>query len=620
MAATISINPLNINYKQFDAAPTAVLITFSNLSYSVISFGNVPNWLVITDITQVDSTTATAIFAIKPTESSALSASLYTAVLEVLSPKADPVSLEDVYFKEADFTINLTITETVLLAVTPANISFNYTISGALPSGKLAQIVSENAWTIVTSAAWISSSVTTGSNNGSFSVSVDPYGLATGTHTGTVTVDDGSSTKIINISLVVSAGNTVDDYLYVAPTELDFVKNIGSLFNPIKSISLNSSEVWTAVSSETWLVLSKTTGSSGSDLISVSIDATGLLEGLYVAEVAVTAGTILRKTYVTLLLNTSTVNIPDNGLLYFSEEDVDLKAVTDTLSLLYNKKAPYIKGVASVNIGTECKNMIKSAELPDVYTSKRATLLKPAVLSFNGYEKNYFTSVVLDAVERNSLYFLNGKTPSTPNKLTYVPSEITVSRKAILALHIYKTIKPGAIVISGAVNKTITADESANSNIYTAFINLNELNINELDVLTISFDFLQIKVKIKEEAAESILLAFENEWQLPEFFELSGGLSISNNANFATQKTQKEADIYEKIYEAKPNETFSLYTGYIESEEEVKWLEKILSSKRMYLYLNHKKLEVIPTFRNLEVYQTREHQYDYKLTFKKAFV
>jgi hypothetical protein len=633
--AVISVNPLNLVYKQYDQQPASVLITFSNLQNNVLSFGSVPDWLSVFDITAIDSKTAKAYFRINSfIEANPFPEGSYSFVLDVFSEREFD-EVHGGFWNEGTLNVNLEYTETNILSVSPENIFFNYTQGGALPENKVVYVDSENTWSVVTSAAWISASISSGANNANFNVIVDPFGLSTGTQNGTIAIDDGTVTKIINITFVITDENTADNYLYASPNEMEFIKNIGSFYNSTKNISLNSSENWNAVSSEAWLLISKLSGSSGSDQIIVSLDTDALEAGVYAAEIEIIAGTIIRKTYVALHLGVSIIVLPDSNSLYFADDnvelklssenensylEVDFKSATKDFALLYKKKAAYIHGTATLNVGKESINIIKSTPLIDIYTNRITSFLKAAVFSFTGYEKNYFTSVVLDSFERNTLFFLNGKTPEISNKLTYIPKEITVSRVAVIALSIYKTTAPGSVLISGAITKEITINEAIDTNIYTAIINLSNYNLNYLDVLVLNFDSVNVTVRIREEEAESVLLVYENEWQLPEILELTGGLIIEYNADFSTQKIQKTNEIHEKIYAADPSQSFSLETGFVESAAEVSWLKKILYSKQMYLFIEGKKIEVIPTFKSLETYKTRENQKNFRLTFKKSLV
>ncbi|QQV91378.1 BACON domain-containing protein [Polaribacter phage Leef_1] len=629
--ADISVNPLNFTYKQFDSEPDSVVIRFSNLTSTNVSFGNLPSWLIDAPVLVVDATTVDVPFFLVTNAANQLSTGTYQGFVDVVSETDDNGITS--YKNEGVINVYLYFTESIVLSVTPENIDFNIDTGADNPTGKIVQVFSENSWLVSSSNAWLTTSTTNGSNNGSFTVNVDATGLSDATNLGVITVDDGVSIKNINVSLLISDGNTPEDFLYLAPQELEFVKNIGSSYNPTKSISLSSSESWTATSSESWLVLNKLTGSSGSDVINISIDEGVLEAGTYAGEIALIAGNKIRKTFVKLFLSEILVEIPENGKLYFVEDnlrirlssenttsflEVDFKTTAKNKILQYSKKAPYVDGESYVEVGNECVDIIEADEIPETITSKVLTMLQPAVINCDVYEKDYFTASVFSNYKVNSLSFLNGYTPIVENKLTYIPNTITLSRKGVIALHTYKTVNPGNIYITGAITKTITVNEAAESNVYSCFVNLSEFNLSETDVIKINFDFLEINVRIREEASESIMLCFENEWQLPELFELTGAAAINGTGVYSTQEVQTSTNVHERIYQTESSKEFTVYTGFIESAEEVVWLNKILDTTKMFLFIDGKKIEVIPTFKTLPIYQTREHQKNFKLTFKNA--
>lgn len=635
-----SPNPLNITYKKYDAPPASFLVTFDLLFNNDIQFGisgipSLPSWIIASDITVVDANTVTALFTLKTGAANSLAAGDYNVdvnVYSVIDPP-DP-NYGDLYLNGV-LRLNLTLEDTQILIVTPDTLTFNYVPGDSVPASKIIQITSENSWTITKDQGWVSTSVNSGSNNDSFSVTVDPTGLSVGTHTGIITVDDSSETKQITVTLLISDGNTGTDYLYVSPSEVDFIKTIASSFNPTKTIALNSSASWTALSSETWLLLSAVSGSSGSSIITLSLDVTNLIKGFHNAILTVTSGQIIRTVYISLHLNNSQLSVPDNGGLYFSDDtneiiltsdnvnailEVDFNAVVGAASYLYQKSAPYIKGTSTVNIGSETNRFLKATAPSDTITSKITTLIQPATIGFSAYEKDYFTGKVYSDINRNTLYFFNGKTPLITDKFSYLPSEITVSKNAIICLHAFKLVPLTSIEITGAITQTISTSDAANSNVYTAFINLSEYNLKPLQSITITFDTFSVLVRIKETPAESVHLAFENEWQLPEFIELTGGLEINGSSKYYTQQIQQKTNILEQIYRTEASETFSIYTGWLESQSEIDWLHKIFNSKQFWLYVQGEKIEVIPTVRNLNRYKTRDYQKNYKLTFRKAIV
>lgn len=630
--AGIIFDNLAFNYKQFDTAPDPINVDLSEIAEQKISFGNVPSFVDIRVLTETANTFIIKV-SVKEAVASDFLGGTYKNSIDVFSETN--INGSPSYFKEGTINIDLTIIETVLLAVSQENVLFSYQSGGAVPNGKIIQITSENNWTVSTSNPWLSTSVASGYGNGSFTISVDPTNLTDSTNLATVNVYDGFTTVIINVTLSISDGNTSEEYLYLSPSELDFIKNKNSSFNPTKTLYLNSSGNWIATTSASWLKLSNTSGSAGTDNIIVSIDVTLLNVGVYSSEIIINSNNRVKKTYVSLSLTKSEFSIPDSGNLYFSQDDVsillnsenenavlevDFNLEATDVSKLYQKRAPYYNSKATVNVGEECVEFIKPLDFDVPIVSKITSIINTAIINFTAYEKNYFNSNVIVDFTRNNLNFLNGKTPEIENKLNYVPSLITVSRKGVIALHIYKKIDPGNIYISGSITKTITFNDAVNSNIYSAFINLADFNLNPLDVITINFDEIATTLRIREDEAESVLLVFENEWQLPEIIELTGGLEVKDDAFYATQKIQVGKNIVEQIYNTQPSESFSIFTGFIESDAEIKWLSKIRNSEKIYLIINEEKIEVIPTFKSLPVYKTREHQKNFRLTFKKAIV
>ncbi len=123
-----------------------------------------------------------------------------------------------------EILININITEPVILNATPEALTFTYELGSSVPSAKMIQITSENNWSVSENCNWLSLSKQTGSNNGSFSVSVTPAGLNMGTHTTDITVKDGVTTKVIPVKLIVSEPQTGGEYLYVTPQQLNFVR------------------------------------------------------------------------------------------------------------------------------------------------------------------------------------------------------------------------------------------------------------------------------------------------------------------------------------------------------------------------------------------------------------
>lgn len=628
--ATINPNSISFTYKQYDTAPVGQLVTVTNMIVpGYFSLSNVPSWLtILSENVEDDMYSENVIFTVNTSVANTLSPGSYTAIILFMSAdQADKAQ------NEGYLTVNLEVEKTVQISVSSLNVTFNHTIGAANPEGKLIQVTAENNWTVSKSEAWVIVTPDAGSNNGFFNITVETSGLAAATHSATVIVSDGITSVEIDVSLLVSDGNTVDDYLYVAPNDLDFTRNIGASFSKTSTVSVNSSAAWIATVSAPWITLNKTSGSAGTDTVEVATDISSIPAGNYVGEVIFTKDNFIKKVYVALQVSESITNAPINGEIYFAKDlikvimssgnansflQVDFNATLAAGNSVYYKKTPFIKGVATAIIGEESVNLIKSIIPPEVLTTSAVQLITPISINFTAYERDYYTSETFEQLERNSLLFLNGKTPETSNKLSYLPAQITVSNKAVVILNVFSLAAPTTINITGAVADVVDVSLTANKYVYTAMVNLAEYNLKELDVITVTFGTQEVEIRIKKTPAESLTLAFENEWQLPEFFEITGELIIASTANFTTQTLQEDTNTHERIVSAAPGASFTLLTGYVESEAEIAWLDKIKDTKRCFLYIDGEQIEVIPTFKSLEIYKTRKHQSTYKLTFKKA--
>jgi mannan endo-1,4-beta-mannosidase len=144
---------------------------------------------------------------------------------------------------------------TAQLTVSPTSVNFG---SGA--QSQSISVTSNVSWTVSKDQSWITTSVTGGSNNGSFSISVQTN---TGSaRSGNVTVSGGGITRTITVSQ-----NAASSSLTVTPSSLDFVASGASA----QTIIVTSNVSWTVSKSHTWISTSSTGGSNnGSFSVSVS--------------------------------------------------------------------------------------------------------------------------------------------------------------------------------------------------------------------------------------------------------------------------------------------------------------------------------------------------------------
>jgi endo-1,4-beta-xylanase len=140
------------------------------------------------------------------------------------------------------------------------------TLSVASAAGSSTVTVTSNtSWTVSDDQTWITTSATSGSNNGSFTVSV-AANTGTTNRTGTVTVVGGGITRTISVT---QSGATVNS-LTVSPTSLSVASAAGS-----STITITSNTSWTVSDDQTWITTSVTSGANNGSFSVTVIANTG---------------------------------------------------------------------------------------------------------------------------------------------------------------------------------------------------------------------------------------------------------------------------------------------------------------------------------------------------------
>jgi hypothetical protein len=160
------------------------------------------------------------------------------------------------------------------LTVSPTSLSV-----GSAAGNSTISVTSNVAWTVTDNQTWITTSATSGSNNGSFTVGVTANTGAA--RTGTVTVTGGGFTRTINVSQA-AAGSS----LSVSPTSISVGAAAGN-----STITVTSNVSWTVTDNQTWISTSATSGANnGSFTVSVTANTGAARTGT----VTVAGGSITR--------------------------------------------------------------------------------------------------------------------------------------------------------------------------------------------------------------------------------------------------------------------------------------------------------------------------------------
>lgn len=152
--------------------------------------------------------------------------------------------------------VTLTVGGSATLAATPSSLTFRAQPGGAAPRSQTIAVGSSArgaAFTVQTSAAWLTATPATGTTPRRVAIAADPTGLASGTHTGTVTISSpaAATPATVTVTLVVASGCTV-------------------IFGPVTALPAPGAYAltivaatdcsWTAFTATPWLTLTQASG------------------------------------------------------------------------------------------------------------------------------------------------------------------------------------------------------------------------------------------------------------------------------------------------------------------------------------------------------------------------
>jgi mannan endo-1,4-beta-mannosidase len=169
---------------------------------------------------------------------------------------------------------NLTLSQTALSFASAA-------------SSSAVNVTANVSWTVTDDQTWITASPTSGSNNGSFTVSATAN-TGTTSRSGTVTVTGGGLTRTV---AVTQAGTTAST-LTVSATSLALASAAST-----GTFSITSNVSWTVTDDQTWITVSPTSGSNNA---TVTVSATAnTATTARTGTVTVTGGSLTRTVSVT---------------------------------------------------------------------------------------------------------------------------------------------------------------------------------------------------------------------------------------------------------------------------------------------------------------------------------
>jgi endo-1,4-beta-xylanase len=145
------------------------------------------------------------------------------------------------------YMANFGVTPSLTLSSSAVSLAATASTSAAIT------VTSNQSWTVSSNQTWLTTSTTSGSNNGSFTISATANTISTA-RSGTITVTGGGLTQTI---AVTQAAATVSPTLSATPGTISLVATASS-----SPITVTSNQAWTATSNQTWLTLSVASGSN----------------------------------------------------------------------------------------------------------------------------------------------------------------------------------------------------------------------------------------------------------------------------------------------------------------------------------------------------------------------
>ncbi len=325
----------------------------SAINYS-LTYGVNPNpagvpWLTVTPLGGLTPGTLTV--GVTPAN---LPAGSYTGSVTISTPGASTAT--------TTIPVNLTVSSSPLLTLSPVTLNFSYQIGGAAPAAQNIATGSTGAalsytTTVATASGgnWLTATPS-GTTPNPISVTVTPAQLAVGTYSGTITVaatGAGNPSQQVTVTLTVSN----DALISATPASMVFNYQTGQALPSGQVLTIGSTTGvplnYTATASTStggnWLAISGTTTVSGSTggggLVPVTVNTAGLPAGAYDGTISIAATNSVTGLAAPNSPQTVGVKlyVSNNGLLNVSSYYLNFTSVNQALP------AAQVVGLTSTN-------------------------------------------------------------------------------------------------------------------------------------------------------------------------------------------------------------------------------------------------------------------------------
>jgi len=186
--------------------------------------------------------------------------------------------------------VTLTVNALPQLSATPAALSFDYQIGGAVPAPQsfaLSAGAAQLSFSVTPPGNWLQVSPARGTTPGSVLVTANPAGLVPGTYGGTITATAYGASDAANIAVTLIVSNA--GQLEVTPTSLSFAAAVGGAAPApqMATVLTGGAPVnFTATASAAWLTVTPASGVTP-EPVTITANPAGLQNGTYVGSILI---------------------------------------------------------------------------------------------------------------------------------------------------------------------------------------------------------------------------------------------------------------------------------------------------------------------------------------------
>ena len=310
----IGASPTSLSFtaQQGGANPAVQALTISNTG------GGTLTWSASDDATWL---------SVAPTSGTGNGAVTVTAILGTLATgtHTGTITLSATGASSVSIPVSLTVTAAPVppaIGASPTSLTFAATQGGANPANQPLTISNTGGgtltWSVSDNAAWLTASQTSGTGNGTVTLTAATGSLTAGSYTGTVTIAATGATSVtIPVTFVVAAPPTIG----MSPSSLSFTAQQGG-GNPVaQTLSISNAGggtlSWSATPDTTWLAASPSS-TTGNGTVSV-VATTGILTaGSYTGNITLSAtGASSRTVPVTFTVTAApSISLSPTSLTY----------------------------------------------------------------------------------------------------------------------------------------------------------------------------------------------------------------------------------------------------------------------------------------------------------------